>query len=351
MCRALIADPFLPIKARTGRLHEVTPCVACEQACFGRLHRGMHISCVGNPATGRELHYGMPAKTSAPARIIVVGGGPAGMEAALQARLRGHDVLLIDAAAQLGGRLRLAMTPPGREEWGQLLEHKIAAVERASVDVRLQETADVAMLRRLVPTTVILATGATLELPPLPGANEAPLFTVDSAVANPAAIGAKVLVIDYLDRQPGLVTAIMLAHLGRDVTIATKSLHVGQKLESQNLTEFYRRASKAGVKFLALSEPIAYLASQVRFKNPITGETTLSRAYDSIVVAAPGLPQTGLCRGLEAAGIAHVLIGDAYAPRDVEAAILEGFEVGRRIGQADMRRSNHYLQSGGTNNG
>jgi 2,4-dienoyl-CoA reductase-like NADH-dependent reductase (Old Yellow Enzyme family)/thioredoxin reductase len=331
MCRALIADPFLPIKARNGKQHEVIPCVACEQACFGRLHRGMHISCVGNPATGRELSYGMPAKTGGHANIIVVGGGPAGMEAALQARLRGHEVLLIESAARLGGRLRLAMIPSGREEWGRLLEHKIAAVERAGVELRLQETADVTMLSRLAPDTVILATGAKLEPPPLPGANEAPLCTVDHAVANPPMIGRKVLVIDYIDRQPGLVTAIMLAQLGRDVTMATKSLHVGQKLESQNLTEFYRRAGVAGVKFLALAEPVAYAAGQVRFKNPITGETSLSAAYDSIVVAAPGLPQTSLCDGLKAAGIAHVLIGDAYAPRDIEAAILEGFEVGRRI--------------------
>ncbi len=331
MCRALIADPFLPIKTRTGRRQEVIPCVACEQACFGRLHRGMHISCVGNPITGREIHYGIPAITSKPARIIVVGGGPAGMEAALQARVRGHDVVLIDAAAQLGGRLRLAMLPPGREEWGQLLAHKIAAIERAGVSLCLQESADVAMLNHLAPDSVILATGATLQPPPLPGANQAPLCTVDRAVANPAAIGPNVLVIDYIDRQPGLVAAIMLAQLGRDVTIATKSLYVGQKLESQNLTEFYRRAGGAGVKFLVLAEPVAYAAGQVRLKNPITGDASWSPAYDSIVVAAPGVPQTSLCDGLKAAGIAHVLIGDAYAPRDVEAAILEGFEVGRRI--------------------
>ncbi len=331
MCRALIADPFLPIKTRTGLRHQVIPCVACEQACFGRLHRGMHISCVGNPATGRERLYGMPAATGTKGRIVVVGGGPAGLEAALQARLRGHDVVLIEAAGQLGGRLRLAMAPPGREEWGQLLGHKIASVERAGVKVRLQATADVAMLRTFNADAIILATGALFEPPPLPGAQGAPLFTVDSAVANPDSIGAKILVIDYLDRQPGLVAAIMLAQLGRDVTIATKSLHVGQKLESQNLTEFYRRAGTARVTFLALAEPVAFSSGQVLLRNPMTGETMFSQAYDSIVVAAPGRPHTGLSKGLEAAGIRHVLVGDAYAPRDMEAAILEGFEAGRRI--------------------
>jgi len=331
MCRALIADPFLPIKARTGRRHEVIPCVACEQACFGRLHRGLHISCVGNPVTGRERAYATLKRTSRPARIIVIGGGPGGLEAALQARLRGHDVMLIDAAERLGGRLRLAMNTPGREEWGQLLGQKIASVEHAGVELRLGVKADMPMIRGLAADAVILATGAVFDPPPLPGGLGAPVVTVDSAVTDQAAIGNTVLVIDYLDRQPALVAAIMLAQLGKNVTVATKALHVGQKLESQNLTEFYRRAGKARVKFVSLAEPIAYLGGQVLFRNPITGETTLSTAYDSIVVASPGRPQTSLSEGLEAAGIKHLLAGDAHAPRDVESAILEGFEAGRRI--------------------
>jgi hypothetical protein len=103
------------------------------------------------------------------------------------------------------------------------------------------------------------------------------------------------------------------------------------KLESQNLTEFYRRASTAHVSFITLAEPVAYAGGQVMLRNPITGERRLSPVYDSIVVAAPGRPRTELAETLRAACMAHQLVGDAYAPRDIEAAILDGFEAGRNF--------------------
>ncbi len=330
MCRALIADPELPLKARTGRGGEIVPCVACEQACFGRLHRGRHIGCVGNPVTGRELTYRARPPRRERKRVLGAGGGPAGLEAALQAARCGHAVTLVEASARLGGRLLLAMRPPGREEWGRLLAHKVASVERLGVALRLGRAADPALVRALGAEVVVVATGACVRPSPLPGLAGVPR-SVDEAVGDPGSIGRRVLVIDELDRQPGLVAAIMLAELGREVTISTKSLQVGQKLELQNVTEFYRRAFQAGVSLRTLSEPVSYADGRVSFRNPISGQRAWSGPYDSIVVAAPGRPRATLAEALARDPVAVRVVGDAYAPRDVEAAILEGFEVGRRV--------------------
>ncbi|SEQ21263.1 2,4-dienoyl-CoA reductase [Faunimonas pinastri] len=331
MCRSLIADPFLPVKARTGRAHEITPCVGCEQACFGRLYRGRHISCVGNPVTGRENEYRELLPVSPSKRVLVIGGGPAGLEAARVAAIRGHEVVLAEAGDRLGGRLQLARRPPGREEWGRLIDHKSESVARLGVEIRLNTLVTAENLAADAFDAVVLATGAHHATLRVPGAATAPLFTVDQAVAEPDRIGARVLILDYLDRQPGMVTAIMLAEAGREVEIATPSFHVGQKLEIQNITYFYRRAMQAGVRFRPGVEAHRFDGGRVTFFNPFTRTVSHEESYDSIVAAAPGLPRDELAAAIEARALPCRIVGDAYATRDVEAAILEGFEAGASI--------------------
>lgn len=331
MCRSLIADPHLPRKARTGRLAEITPCIGCEQACFGRLFRGRHISCVGNPVTGRERRYRDLEPASHPKRVLVVGGGPAGLEAARVAAARGHNVQLAEAGNWLGGRLDLARRPPGREEWARLVAHKVAAIYALGVDIRLGQCVDADFLRAQRPDVVVLATGAVFSPLPLPGVETAPILTVDEAVADPACVGARVLILDYLDRQPAIVTAIMLADLGRSVEIATPSFHIGQKLEIQNITYVYQRALGAGVRFRATSLATRFDGGTVTFMNPFSRLMTEAGPFDTILVAHPGHPHDELAIVLQDLAIPHRIIGDAYAPRDAEAAILEGLEAGAAI--------------------
>ena len=331
MCRALIADPFLPAKARAGRSAEIVPCVACEQACFGRLHRGRHISCVGNPAAGRERQHAHRRPATAPRRIVVVGGGPAGIEAALQLSGRGHAVVLLEQGARLGGRLRLAARPAGREEWLALLDQRLDALARTDVEIRLRTRGDAGAVRALAPDAVLIATGARRSAPAVPGAGTAPILSVDEAVDDPGRCTGRVLVIDGLDRHPAMVTAILLAQRGCEVTLATPSLQVGLKLETQNLTEFYRRAYAAGVTFSALSEPIRFDGGTVTFRNPIGRQEWRAGPFDRIVVASPGTPDHAFADELAPLAIECHAIGDAYAPRDIEAAILEGFERGRSL--------------------
>jgi hypothetical protein len=141
-----------------------------------------------------------------------------------------------------------------------------------------------------------------------------------------------VLVVDYLDRQPAMVAAIMLAQTGdREVVLVTPSLQVGLKLELQNTTEFYRRAYSSGLAMKQLCQPTGFDGGMVHFRNPIGGQRWSEGPFDSIVVAEPGRPRDGLAAAFSQDGFPVHVIGDAYAPRDVEAAILEGFETGRRV--------------------
>lgn len=325
MVRPLIADPFLPTKAAKGEADTVIPCVACEQACFGRLFRGLHISCVGNPVTGRERRwYETPAAT--PRRVVVVGGGPSGMEAARIAAKRGHQVTLIDRRDELGGRMNVARRPRGRAEWGRMIAQKSAALARLGVDVRLGQEADAEMILSLKPDAILLATGGEPRPISIPGAETAPVMIVDEAVLNPDAVGERVLVVDNLNRTPAMATAIDLALRGRKVELCTQSYFAGKNLVVQNLAYFSQQAALAGVVFTPCVKPVRFEGKKVTLQNVLTHQDLPAKEYDTIVIADPGLPETKLVEALSGCGVYVRAIGDAYAPRDIEAAFLDGFE-------------------------
>lgn len=326
MVRPLIADPHLPAKARRGEADRVTPCVACEQACFGRLYRGRHISCVGNPTTGRELLWQALPKPAARRKVCIIGAGPAGMEAARISAMRGHDVVLFDQRDVLGGRMNVAKLPAGRSEWGRMITHKSAEISRLGVSLRLGALADKDAILAEQPDVVLLACGSRPGPVPVHGAESAPLVIVDDAASNPDLCGERVLVIDNINRTPAMATAVSLAKLGRRVDMSTQGFYAGHSLVIQNLTFFWREAAKHGVTFLPAMKPVAFEGGSVTFEHVFSRETLPPREYDTIVWADPGLPRDDLLADL-AGHVAEVrAIGDAYAPRDIEAAFLDGYE-------------------------
>src|SRR5262245_60199938 len=118
MTRAMICDPEMPAKARTGKIDDIRSCIACNQACIGHFHKGAAISCIQHPETGRELVYGELRRAAKAKRVLVAGGGPAGMKAAAVLAARGHSVTLCEAESRLGGQALLAQLLPDRSEFG-----------------------------------------------------------------------------------------------------------------------------------------------------------------------------------------------------------------------------------------
>lgn len=273
MTRAHIADPDLVRKTRSGRAAEVRPCVACNQGCVGGLSRG-RVGCAVNVAAGRELTLSEELIEPAPERkrVVVAGGGPAGMEAARVAALRGHRVILLEAAPSLGGTLRAARLAPKHAPIGQIadwLEHEI---QRLGVEVRLSEPANGEAVAALNPDAVIVAVGARATVPELP-AGAAPERTMTAAellIGGHNEIRSTALVFDDVGGYEAIGAAELLLEQGAEVTFVT------------SLDGFAPQMMGIGVGVPALER----LQSSGRFKL-LTQATVDSVSGAKAVVASP----------------------------------------------------------------
>src|SRR5438477_1360667 len=177
MTRALIADPDLPRKARAGRLDDIRVCVGANEGCIDRIYQGKAVTCVQNPATGREAELGDIRRAPTTRHVVVVGGGVAGLEAARVAALRGCRVVLMEKAGELGGQILLAARAPARAEYAGIVRFLASQVEKLGVDVRLGMEATPALVLGEHPDAVVVATGSHPHIPPAPGSDGTPVAT------------------------------------------------------------------------------------------------------------------------------------------------------------------------------
>jgi mycofactocin system FadH/OYE family oxidoreductase 2 len=338
MCRALICDPFLPKKAREGRLDDLRYCIACNQGCIGRIGMNKTIGCVQNPAVGREKEWGEGTleKASVKKKVVVVGGGPAGMWAAKMAGRRGHDVTLYDKNENLGGQVATAMKGAGRDEFGVIIRNEKEQVTKAGAKVALGAEVTAEQLLAQKPDVAIIATGSVPKEHPVPGADGPEVHNVWQVLNNEVQVGQKVCLIDYDGHQRATSTAEFLANLGKEVHIITSSLFIGAELgPTQDLYLSRQRLLQKGVTFtpdIAVME-VAGPAGEKRIK----GFNVYSNAwdewgpFDSIVLAMGQRVEDALYMSLKGKVDELYRIGDAVAPRKVDMAIWEGHRVGREI--------------------
>lgn len=333
MARALIADPYLPAKAAAGRVQEIRPCVGAMN-CVNHLTHGGGIRCIHNPVVSREGAWGEQFQPAAACRrVVVVGGGPGGMECARVAAARGHEVILLEREQALGGQVRDAAKAPGRAELAQIIEYLEGRCAAAGVDVRLATHATPDSVGALQPDAVVIATGSRLPAARPPGGLDPELPYVDPIAALNATVpvGHRVVVLDEFGDWQGMSIVHALAARGAEVELVTPVMYPGAALELTNWRVCYEQLSALGVRFHPVADITAVHSRDVVIRRGFSRAEHVIPSVDSIVMVRMPVAEDSLYRQLRQSPFEVHIAGDALAPRGIEEAVFDGQRLGREL--------------------
>ncbi|WP_416981225.1 FAD-dependent oxidoreductase [Streptomyces sp. T028] len=334
MARPFLADPEIVRKARRPGGAVPNICIACNEACVDRSLGDDPVSCLVNPRAGRELEFPQRSRggrrRSRPARLAVVGGGPAGLEGGRALAALGHQVELFEAADELGGQFRLARLVPGKEDFGETVRYFAAELRRLGVTIRLNrplDAADSGLLRGF--DGVLLATGAAPRPAGLPGEHLPHVVDYQHALRHPDELGRRVVVIG------GGGIAVDLAHLLADrkheVCLLRRSGRIGEGMGRSTRWAVLAELRRNGARWLTGVQYRAVLPQGVLLRDADDVERLVPA--DTVVVAAGQSPVDALRPVLAAAGVAHRSAGGAAGARDLNAvrAVEEGMRAAHAL--------------------
>jgi len=351
MARGLIADPQLPLKAEAGRFGEIRKCIGCNQGCLEAVFSSGSVRCLVNARAGREEETAIyPAEIIK--NVLVVGGGPAGLEAARVAALRGHRVTLWENSGALGGQLNLAAVPPGRGEFRSLIEYLAGQMDALGVRVRLGMEATEENVAAFGADAVVIATGAKPVIPPLEGLDGPNVVQAWDVLSGNASTGKRVVIIG--GGSVGCETALYLARKGTLdpesfqflalsgaeppdtlfglATRGTKEVTVVEMRNSlaADMTVTSRWIVLQDIKRYGVNTMTGYTVKKITEKSVVIGCGELEEEVfaDTVVLAMGSSPESDLCEILKESTKEIYMIGDAVIPRKAMDAIYEGFMAG-----------------------
>ena len=356
MGRGLIADPYLPNKAKENKLWDIRKCVACNQGCFDHIFTGKSVECMRNYLASREGKYDLDKKTDKPMRVVIIGSGPAGLEAARVATLLGHNVTILEKRDEIGGQTNAAMVPPGRREMSEIIDYYKAQIKHRDIDLQLNKEADLEKINEYNSDAVIFATGVKFDIPDIPGIDGSlgsTIYFADDALAGDYPIGKNVVVVG--GSATGMETAIWAAELGaldseiarfisfydlipreevmdkwlrgnRNVTIIDKLPKLGLNLGRTTRGFMIGHTMKLGIKTITGANITRFEGKTMEFE--IEGEKKYLENIDTFILATGVKPNSELYDKIKATNPPFKMykIGDCKEPRTMMEAIHEGFE-------------------------
>jgi thioredoxin reductase len=330
LARQMQTDPYWPQKAADGKLEDINRCISCLRCLYGIGGRPQVVSqCTVNPMWGREVDYLDRKPPATKKKVMIIGGGPGGMETARVASLRGHKVTLYEKAQELGGQLLLSAVPPGKKKLLWFRDYLATQIKKQGVEIQLGTEVGPDIVDKAKPDVIVVATGAQPVIPEIPGIKDSKAVTAWDVLAGRAEVRNETVVV-LGGGVVGCETAEYLAQRGNRVTVVEMLPAMIQNMEPLNRRSLLEALKEYNVSMLAGYKAVEVTGDRVVVANTVNGERQSIEA-GRIILAVGADPQRGLAECLAGKSTELYAIGDCAGTLSILEAVRDGFLTGHGI--------------------